>query len=230
MGATTTRPIYCRGVLAGTKAAGSGEKVFKFRATTALEDRQGEVVAADGWLLDDFRKNPVFLWAHDYSRPPIGKVVAVEQDADGLMADVVFDEADPFAQLVRGKYEKGILNAVSVGFMSLEMETPKRGEGPLVHRTKSLLELSAVPIPANPEALMQRGLLSPQEAWRVDLVDQLAATIMTELARDQARRKAMVTATLAHLRAEIDRLALRAAADRAAGLFAQYRREGGRRA
>ena len=36
--------------------------------------RDGNTIATDGWKLDNFRANPVFLWAHDSGAPPIGRV------------------------------------------------------------------------------------------------------------------------------------------------------------
>ena len=145
-----------KALLIETKAAESGEKVFRFRASTDVLDRQGEIVTVNGWELANYRANPVFMWAHDYAKPPIGKVVALENDDKGLLADVVFDVADDFAQQIQGKYERGILNAVSVGFQPLEISVPKDGKAPTQHTHKELLEISAVPVPAAPDALIQR--------------------------------------------------------------------------
>ena len=48
-----------------------------FVASTGEVDRHGDVVSVAGWKLDAYRKNPVFLWAHDYSRPAIGRATQV---------------------------------------------------------------------------------------------------------------------------------------------------------
>ena len=48
-----------------------------FVASTGEVDRHGDVVSVSGWKLDAYRKNPVFLWAHDYSRPAIGRATQV---------------------------------------------------------------------------------------------------------------------------------------------------------
>lgn len=150
--------LYTKALLVETKAMDDGAKVFHFRASTAVEDRQGEIVTADGWELANFRANPVFMLAHDYRSLPIGKIVDIRTEADGLIAGVVFDSEDPTARMVQSKYERGFLNAVSVGFRSLELLVPTdRGE-PWRHTKKELLEVSAVAIPANPEALMLRML------------------------------------------------------------------------
>ena len=105
------------------------------------------------------------LWAHDWlgNRPPIGKAeVAVDATERVLRASVTFDRDDPFAADIERKYRAGFLNAVSVGFDILEMgdgEAPEGGRGakgvPTVRRAE-LLEISAVPIPADPHALAER--------------------------------------------------------------------------
>ncbi len=45
-----------------------------FVISTDEIDRHGGVIQAQGWQLDAYLNNPVFLWAHDYSRPVIGGV------------------------------------------------------------------------------------------------------------------------------------------------------------
>ena len=44
-----------------------------FVISTDEVDRHGAVIMAQGWRLDAYRNNPVFLWAHDYARPVIGR-------------------------------------------------------------------------------------------------------------------------------------------------------------
>ena len=54
-----------------------------FVASTEEVDRHGDVVSVSGWKLDGYRKNPVFLWAHDYSRPAIGRTTQVWTSSAG---------------------------------------------------------------------------------------------------------------------------------------------------
>lgn len=123
----------------------------RFVASTEDVARDGMVIEAAGWALDPYRANPVVLWAHDYSRAPIGKaMVAIE--GKRLMADVVFDQGDDFAREVERKYREGFLNAVSVGWRTLEMAP---GKEPRITRAE-LLDVSAVPVPADPMALAER--------------------------------------------------------------------------
>jgi septin family protein len=53
---------------------------------------------------------------------------------------------DEFARMIYDKYKNGFLNAFSIGFQALE----KDGD---TFTKSELLEISAVPVPANPEAL-----------------------------------------------------------------------------
>jgi hypothetical protein len=55
----------------------SGSRTVTVVASTESEDRVGDVILASGWELDAYLANPVILWAHDYSRPAIGKAEKV---------------------------------------------------------------------------------------------------------------------------------------------------------
>lgn len=124
-----------------------GEGVYSFIASTSVIDRQGESIDQAGWELENYKKNPVILWAHDYSKPPLGKS-EVSVDGQNLLTEITFasEEANPFAQQMRKLVDEGILNTLSVGFI------PKERQGHIITRAE-LLEISLVPVPANPEAL-----------------------------------------------------------------------------
>lgn len=130
-------------------------------------DRMGEVISQDGWILDNYMKNPVILWGHNVreERPPIGRAIKVwlegaQKKTKRLMFTVQFDLLDSFAAEIYRKVKDGFVNTVSVGFIPLEMvdNTFTKSE---------LLELSFVPVPANPEALVQlRGMgIEPVESF-----------------------------------------------------------------
>ena len=59
------------------KELGDESSPMTFVASTEEVDRHGDVVSVAGWKLDAYRKNPVFLWAHDYARPAIGRATQV---------------------------------------------------------------------------------------------------------------------------------------------------------
>lgn len=134
---------------------------IRFVASTEQVARDGFIVDMTGWRLDNYRTNPVFLWAHDYASPPIGKAdVLVE--GNRLMADVTFDQGDDFARQIERKYRDGFLSAVSVGFNAMSFQPPaQKGDAPHITEAE-LLDISAVPVPSDPRALKgrQRAALS----------------------------------------------------------------------
>jgi len=162
------------------RAVDGQEGVMEFVASTNHVDRAGDIVEQN-WDMKSFRKNPVFLYGHSYSDLPVGKIVKVWTEkveskaakspgSRRTMIRVKFVPSDihPFAETVRRMYDGGFLKAVSVGFRPLERgdvsaeERDALGMGQYGQRfTKSeLLEVSAVTVPMNAEALstgVQRG-------------------------------------------------------------------------
>ena len=121
---------------------------LRFIASTENMARDGMTIRADAWQLDNYRKNPVVLWAHDYTSPPIGRA-DVTQEEGALVASVTFDQGDELAKSIERKYREGFLHSVSVGW-----ET-KQNKGTTITRAE-LLDVSAVPVPGDPDALIQR--------------------------------------------------------------------------
>jgi len=143
-----------------TPEEGTDEAVLTFVGSTIGEDRYGSVIDPMGAELDNFLKNPVFMWAHDYSQPPIGVVTKVVQTKKLLKFTVKFAvEENPFAKTVYNLYKGGYLSGVSIGMIPKaweEIEAKSIPSGWAENRkyTKwELLELSAAPIPANRDAL-----------------------------------------------------------------------------
>lgn len=140
-------------------------------ASSAIVDRDGEIIDQNGWDLKNFKKNPQLLWAHNIRevKPPLGKVTKIWFEGDGknkvMKFKAVFDMADEFAKEIYRKIKEGFLNAFSVGFMPLEREGN-------VYTKTELLEISVVPVPANPQALveMRSKGMSPME-WKDVLND-----------------------------------------------------------
>lgn len=164
------------------KTVGAEEdRVLRFIGSTETPDRDGDVISADGWELDRYRENPVFLWAHDYKTPPIGKAVRVWVENKKLMFDIEFATADinPFADTIYKLYRGGFLNATSVGFVGKQAverddaavkDTPSWQVG-VKFTQQELFELSAVPVPSNPTALQTakaKGYITATEQESVE--------------------------------------------------------------
>jgi len=127
--------------------------------STRTQDRAGDVLEPAGAELDAYRRNPVVLWAHTYGTPPVAKTLWIKRDGDRIIAKPQFART-PMAEEIFGLYAEGFLNAWSVGFLPHEtepiVETDDDGQRRFVgYRVVrwELLEYSAVPVPANPDAL-----------------------------------------------------------------------------
>lgn len=139
----------------------SKEDPFTFVMSTAAKDRQGDVVEQD-WVLRNFLKNPIALWAHD-SDVPIGVWEDVRVEGGKLLGRLVLAAkgTSEFIDTLRSLIEQRIIRAVSVGFMPgkavpLDKDKPWGG---LRLSQNELLETSPVSVPANAEALsLAKGL------------------------------------------------------------------------
>ena len=132
------------------------EAPMTFVISSEEVDRHGDMVLSQGWRLHAYLQNPVFLWAHDYRLPVIGRALAVWPEPGQLLARLEFAPtafASQVAALYRGGYQQG----VSVGFRPLRYEERRDGRtGAFLgirFLEQELLEVSAVPVPANRRAL-----------------------------------------------------------------------------
>lgn len=157
------------------------------RVVMANEGRMGDGLdlRMDGADLKRFKANPVLGFGHNYwgrDSLPIGRVENAAVDGKRLVGDVVFDQGDEFAVSVERKLRDGFLSAFSIGF------DPRAIDDDGVVSDWELFELSVVPIPMDPGALVAAGRAAAK-ALRTDLltlVDRLDAgtgTINTDLHR-----------------------------------------------
>jgi HK97 family phage prohead protease len=146
------------------RAADDGSRIVTFCFSDGSVDRMNDRIDPRGWELSAFRQNPVCLWAHDSSSPPIGRVVRTYLAGDRLMGSVEFASAEvyPFADRVYKLVVNRFINSVSVGFLPLEWEfsdDDDRNFG-IDFLRQELLEISVVPVPANANALVQAAVKS----------------------------------------------------------------------
>jgi HK97 family phage prohead protease len=155
------------------KAEPTGARSFTFVASSNTVDRYGDIIEQD-WILDDYWKNPVLLWAHNSRLPPIGKVTAFDVTSDRTRtiakAELLPEGLDPFTDQLAKLVDGGHLRAVSVGFLP-GSESDRRDEkgnwAGYVYSQNKLVELSLVSVPANPDAVqLARSLGIPAEHLR----------------------------------------------------------------
>lgn len=126
------------------------ERTITAYVSTGDKDRVGETIPPDEWKLDNYFKNPVILWAHDYRNPPVGKALWTKTDQVGLLQKIQFAKT-AFAQDIFDLYDGGFLNAFSVGF-----RCRRDVDDPNILTNCELLEVSCVPVPCNQHALAER--------------------------------------------------------------------------
>ena len=140
-------------------------------ATDSSVDRDNEAIDSNGWDFNNFIKNPVLLWAHNYGEPPIGKVIDIQKDGDRILFRPQFAiESNPKAAMVYDLFQKGYLNAFSVGFIPKEWKDGVNDQGKAVRTfTKTeLLEISAVPVPANANAVVLARSYAQEKGFDFD--------------------------------------------------------------
>lgn len=170
-------------------------------------DRYGDIIRVKGWDLKHFKKNPVLLWAHDSSQPPIGTVPIIDKETEGgeprlvATAKLLPEGTYDFADLIGRILEADGLRATSVGFLPNKEPKPIRDANDdfitgFEFVGQELLEISIVPVPANPAALsLAKGLqLNARDIYRV-FVDpnqrqQKLVSDEDEPPRDDARLQA----------------------------------------
>lgn len=177
--------------------------VLDFIASNDALDRYGEILEPRGWRLENYRRNPVFQNAHQYGDIifTLGRALVTEvRDIAGraaLCQRIEFAvDANPMARIAYRLYQGKFLNAVSVGFIPLRWQDAGDADASGTagaragckrrYLEQELLEVSAVGIPANPEAL-QLGLRAGaiQKADLQELLELLQHTLQSFSLRPQ---------------------------------------------
>ena len=193
-------------------------RIVRFCFSDGSVDRMGDTIDPNGWDLADFNANPVALWAHDSTSPPIGRASNVAVEGARLMGDIEFADVETYAfadtvfRLLIGKF----LQAVSVGFLptkySFVDNDPNRGFG-IDFEKQQLLEISVCPVPANPNALSEarsKGIdTRPLVEWAERTLAGDGRTLITraelERLRKAAKEPSMTRRTPAKPRADDDK-------------------------
>lgn len=144
-------------------------RVRRFTISTGAVDRDNDTINPKGWDIADYMKNPVVLWAHDYKSLPVGKATSVAMSDGKLVSECEFAE-HPFAETVLRLIDGGFLRATSVGFRPKKYLFNEE-RGGIDFAEQSLMEYSVVPVPANPEALID---MSAAKAAGIDVEPLLA--------------------------------------------------------
>lgn len=154
------------------------DRTLEFIGTDESQDRDGDIIKADGWKFDNYLKNPVFLPFHNGWTVPAAKCVGISKapGSAGVSFRIKFATIDELcsnpatpsneallADTIYNAYKNGYMNAVSIGFIALESQENDLGENKdlpqwqrgRIFTSQEMIELSAVAIPANANALIQ---------------------------------------------------------------------------
>ena len=155
------------------------EKGMTAIASTSVVDRQGESISVGGWDLRNFKKNPVLLWSHNHDEVAVGKAKGIKVVGTGKSAQLVFQpvfhDKTPLAAAIKSLFEgddtiEPVLNSFSVGFRPIDVDGN-------TYIKQELLEISAVNVPANPEARVMAYKSLKKAGVKADVIKQVGVDI-----------------------------------------------------
>jgi hypothetical protein len=76
----------------GNAQAGADSRTIRFTFATSDVCRDGDRILPGAWDLENFKRNPIFGFNHDMSKPPIGKVVEIAERDGKLVGSVRFGD------------------------------------------------------------------------------------------------------------------------------------------
>ena len=143
---------------------GYEERVIQYTCSDESVDRYGDVIKQKGWMLDNYKKNPVILTFHDYAKFPIGASIKTFVEDKQLKMWILFadEETSPDAEKAFKLAKAGFIKAGSVGFMPVESRSPDEKEREalgitnpwgVIYEKSDLMEFSLCGVPANPNAV-----------------------------------------------------------------------------
>lgn len=160
----------------GLIRAAANAPILRFRASTDVIDRHRTIVNQRGIDFSNF--GGAFIWSHDSFKGMFGGAPKIENQLGKVVGrditefertipgdekatekglatdvDVRFSKVNPFAVMAEGMVREGILGMTSIGFIPKADHALTVGEEVIkVFDEIELLEISLVPVPANPEA------------------------------------------------------------------------------
>jgi len=147
---------FQRALVPGEIRVSSDKERISVQIMTEDIARDGMVLRADGLKTDDYERNPVVLWNHGATYDqPIARCVDLVRVDGGLRATVEFDRKDEFAAEIERKVREKYLNAVSIGWRTLDSASEEiEGRRVPVVTEADMTEFSFVSVPADANALV----------------------------------------------------------------------------
>jgi HK97 family phage prohead protease len=119
-------------------------------------DRSGDIITISGGELENFRRNPQYLWMHGKTIEPvhtIGRIVRIVRTENILfaLAEYAPEGSSALADKVYALDKAGLLPANSIGFHPIEWKPNEHGG--ITFTKWELIEISKVELPANAAAV-----------------------------------------------------------------------------
>ena len=177
--------------------------------TKEVIDRDNEVVVIDGLDLSNYNKNPVLLWAHNKTELPLGTISNIRVEVDNgikcLVGDINWSPSYDKAQTVKKLFQENILKGVSMGFnfsdwivLNDATATANYPSGTILITKSELLEVSAVPVPANQDSLT----LAKSKGIDISIVQELPEEVPEVVMEDKVDKEE--TADLSPIYTKLD--------------------------
>ena len=127
-----------------------------------LADRDGESVSIALLDIDNYKKNPILVYNHDWG-DVAGKITSIEKDAYGLYIKAEVHKFTGREQVFEA-VQKGIIVTFSIGFVPKKF-TYLEEEDIFEISSAELVEISLAPVPANQDALF---VATSQKSLKLD--------------------------------------------------------------
>lgn len=137
--------------------------------STPYQDRDGEIVLPGAFDqdIDTYIANPILLLSHNHKSLPVGKCIHYETDQRGLRQRFKISSTDTGREVLT-LFSEGILRAFSPGFVPIDfvdnppsaiipkefLKTSKGKRTKRIYKRVELIEVSALAIPSNRDALV----------------------------------------------------------------------------
>lgn len=164
--------------LVEVKVSKDEDRVIEFVATNQIVDYDGDVIEVEGMSIKEIKKNKSFLWSHQGTQPPIGKILKLAKVGKKIIgkAQLTSEEEYPFGFQIYKLIKGGYINNVSMSFLpnydTVEYKEVK-GKRVRVVKEATMLEVSAVNIGANKDALITSKSLKDManKSWDDGVID-----------------------------------------------------------
>lgn len=198
------------------KSVDRDNRIIEFIASKEIPDYDGDIVKIDGLDISKIKKNKSFLWSHQQTALPIGKLIRVWKDGNLLKgkAQLTSEEENSFGYSVYKLIAGGFINNISISFMPdwdevSHNEDKKTGKRTTIFNKSTLLEISAVNIGANAGTSIETKSLEEciNDAWESGDIDGLELNALNDTLVKEVETKEMnYEAEITKLKDEMDKL------------------------